>query len=36
MEKDPDDRWVIIKQDGYRTQPFQQDTFELAFQSLLE
>jgi hypothetical protein len=35
-EKDPVDRWVIIEEDGYRTQPFDQDSFESAFQSLLE
>jgi hypothetical protein len=35
-ERDPADRWVIIEEDGYRTQPFDQDSFESAFQSLLE
>ena len=36
IEKDPVDRWVIIEEDGYRTQPFDRDSFESAFQSLLE
>jgi hypothetical protein len=35
-DKEPDDRWVIIEQDGYRTQPLNQESFESAFQSLLE
>jgi hypothetical protein len=35
-EKDPEDRWALIEEDGYRTQPFNQDSFESAFQSLLE
>jgi hypothetical protein len=35
-EKELEDRWIIIEQDGYRTQPLNQDSFESAFQSLLE
>jgi hypothetical protein len=35
-EKEPEDRWNLIEQDGFRLQPFDQKTFEAAFQSLLE
>ncbi len=35
-EKEPEDRWVIIEEDGYRSQPFDRDSFESAFQRLLE
>jgi hypothetical protein len=35
-EKEPEDRWVVIEDDGYRSQPFDRDSFESAFQRLLE
>ena len=35
-EKELDGPWIIIEEDGYRSQPFNQDTFESAFQNLLE
>lgn len=35
-QKDPEDRWVIIEEDGYRSRPFDRDSFESAFQGLLE
>jgi hypothetical protein len=36
VEKDPEDRWSIIEQDGFRMQTFDQSAFEEAFKSLLE
>jgi hypothetical protein len=36
VEKDPQDRWNIIEQDGFRMQPFEQSAFEEAFKSLME
>jgi len=36
VERDPDDRWSIIEQDGFRMQPFDQLAFEHAFKTLLE
>lgn len=36
VEKDPEDRWNIVEQDGFRMQAFDQSTFEGAFKSLLE
>ena len=36
VERDPEDRWNIIEQDGFRMQPFDQSAFEEAFKSLLE
>jgi hypothetical protein len=36
VEKDPEDRWSIIKQDGFRMQAFDQFAFEEAFKALLE
>jgi len=36
IEKDPEDRWNIIEQDGFRMQTFDQSAFEEAFKSLLE
>lgn len=35
LEKEPDDRWCIIKQDGYSMRPVDRESFEDAFQSLL-
>jgi hypothetical protein len=35
-EKELDGPWIIIEEDGYRSQPFNRDTFESAFQRLLE
>ena len=35
-QKDPEDRWVIIEDNGYRSEPFNRETFESAFQRLLE
>jgi hypothetical protein len=34
--KEPDDRWTIIEEDGPLMKPFDRDSFESAFQSLLE
>jgi hypothetical protein len=34
--KEPDDRWTIIQENGPLMEPFDQDSFESAFQSLLE
>jgi hypothetical protein len=34
--KDPDDRWTIIEENGPLMEPFDQGSFESAFQSLLE
>jgi hypothetical protein len=31
VEKDPEDRWSIIEQDGFRMQEFDQFAFEKAF-----
>jgi len=36
VEKDPEDRWNIIEQDGFHMQPLDQAAFEEAFKSLLE
>jgi hypothetical protein len=36
VEKDPEDRWSIIKQDGFRMEAFDQCAFEEAFKALLE
>ena len=36
VETDPEDRWIIIEQDGYVTRPFGREAFESALQSLLE
>ncbi len=36
VEKEPEDRWRIIKQDGYRMQGFDLRAFEEAFKALLE
>ncbi len=36
VETDPEDRWSIIEQDGYRMRSFDQSAFEEAFKSLLE
>jgi hypothetical protein len=36
VQRDPDDRWSIIEQDGFRMQPFDQLAFEQAFKTLLE
>ena len=36
VEREPEDRWSIIEQDSYRRQPLNQDSFEAAFQDLLE
>jgi hypothetical protein len=35
-ETTPGDRWVIIEEDGYRSQPFDRESFESAFRRLLE
>lgn len=35
-EKELDGPWIIIEEDGYRSQPFNKETFESAFQRLLE
>jgi hypothetical protein len=35
-EKELGGPWIIIEEEGYRSQPFNRDTFESAFQSLLE
>jgi hypothetical protein len=34
-QKAPEDRWIIIEEDGYRSQPLDRNSFETAFQSLL-
>lgn len=34
-QKEPEDRWIVIEEDGYRSQAFDRDTFESAFQGLL-
>jgi hypothetical protein len=36
VERDPEDRWNIIEQDGFRMRAFDQTAFEDAFKSLLE
>jgi hypothetical protein len=36
LEKELDGPWIIIEEDGYRSQPFNRDTFESAFQTLLK
>jgi hypothetical protein len=36
LEKDPEDRWSIIEQDGFQMQAFDQIAFEKAFRALLE
>jgi hypothetical protein len=36
VEKDPEDRWSIVEQDGYRVNAFDQVAFEEAFKTLLE
>jgi hypothetical protein len=36
VEKDPEDRWSIIEQDGFSMQAFDQFAFEKAFKALLE
>jgi hypothetical protein len=36
VEKDPEDRWSIIEQDGFRMQAFDEPAFEKAFKALLE
>ena len=36
VEKDPEDRWKIIEQDGFQMQTFDQSAFEEALKSLLE
>ena len=36
VEKDPEDRWSIIEQDGYRMLTFDQSAFEEVFKNLLE
>ncbi len=35
-DKELDGPWIIIEEDGYRSQPFNKETFESAFQRLLE
>lgn len=35
-QKEPDGPWIIIEEDGYRSQAFTKDSFESTFQSLLE
>jgi hypothetical protein len=35
-EKEPEDRWKIIEQDGYQMRPFDRASFEETLQSLLE
>ena len=35
VDRDPEDRWNIVEQDGFRIQPFDQSTLEEAFKSLL-
>jgi hypothetical protein len=36
MSTSSDDHWIIIEQDGYRTEPFNKESFESAFRKLLE
>jgi hypothetical protein len=36
VEKDPEDRWSIVEQDGFRMRAFEQVAFEEAFKALLE
>ncbi len=36
VEKDPEDRWSIIEQDGFRMRDFDRGAFEEAFKALLE
>ena len=36
VEKDPEDRWSLIEQDGFRLQPFDRSAFEEAFKALLQ
>jgi hypothetical protein len=36
VEKEPEDRWRIVEQDGFQMQPFDRQSFESAFQGLLE
>jgi hypothetical protein len=35
-QKELEGPWIIIEEDGYGTQPFTRDSFESAFQRLLE
>jgi hypothetical protein len=34
--KEPEDRWIIVGEDRYRSQPFDRESFEAAFRGLLE
>jgi hypothetical protein len=36
VQMEPDDRWTIIEENGPLMKPFDQDSFESAFKSLLE
>ena len=36
VENDPEDRWSIVEQDGFRMRAFDQVAFEEAFKALLE
>jgi hypothetical protein len=36
VKKDPENRWTIIKQDGFQIQEFDQQAFEQALKALLE
>jgi hypothetical protein len=35
-QREPEDRWVVFEEDGYRSQPYDRESFESAFQRLLE